>query len=260
MKSDNAQTSPGPTRIGKTALISLLVLGAFLRLWSFPAPTEVRDWDELGYTCNGLMAWEGVSPGWVSTPAGPQTWVGWLYAAGRSGWEFMTNKDPNNLPRVLKPYLALDQALFKSYEDLNGLRSCLLWISLLLSLAGIYGGYRLGAKYGGLAGGLLIGGVVAVLPLYIDLCAIAKSASDAWMYAVLAISSATTISGTRRYWVPGVFLGLRHCLPHVDSVDRRAPGGLGLVGKHGIRRALESFLGDLRGDLRHHLDGRAFCG
>jgi hypothetical protein len=111
-------------------------------------------------------------------------------------------------PRVLKPYFAIDQALFKTYEDLGGLRRFLLWISLAVALAGIYGGYRLGNRYGGVAGGVLLGGLVAALPLYIDLCAIAKSCSDAWMFALLAIVSAATCSGTKRCWLAGVFMGL----------------------------------------------------
>jgi hypothetical protein len=75
-------------------------------------------------------------------------------------------------------------------------------------LAGVYGGYRLGAKYGGSAGGLLIGGLVATLPMYLELCAQTRSTSDAWMLAILAVSCAVTLRGAKRKWLPGVWLGV----------------------------------------------------
>lgn len=208
MSANNEQTSLGRATPGKALPIVLLMLAALLRIWNLPDRQEVRDWDEIGYVTDGLVAWEGISPGWGSVPAGPQTWIGWFYAAGRSGWEMPRPQGGATVPLVLKPYMAIDQALFKTYEDLSGLRQLLLWISLVVALAGVYGGYRLGAKYGGAAGGLLMGGLVAVLPMYIEFSGIAKSCSDAWMLAILAISCAATMAGTKRRWLPGVLLGL----------------------------------------------------
>jgi hypothetical protein len=141
-------------------------------------------------------------------PAGPQTWIGWFYAAGRSGWELVRLQRGDAVPRLLKPFTAIEQALFKTYEDLSGLRQLMLWISLLVALAAVHGGYRLGLKYGGPPGGLLLGGLVAGLPLYIEFSGIAKSCSDAWMLAILAVSSAATTTGTKARWLPGVLLGL----------------------------------------------------
>lgn len=195
--------------LGRTALpIVLVTLAALLRIWNLPDLREMRDPDELVYVPNGLMAWEGLPPGMRTGPAGPQTWIGWFYAAGRSGWELLRPQGAQKVPLVLKPFMAIEQALFKTYEDLSGLRQLLLWISLLVGVAGVYGGYRLGLKYGGAAGGLLIGGLVAVLPMYVEYCAIAKSCSDAWMLAILAVSCAATMSGTKRGWLPGILLGL----------------------------------------------------
>jgi hypothetical protein len=209
MTTENAPGASRPTANGKIALIIVLALGAFLRLWNFPAAQEVRDWDEIGYTCDGLMAWEGLPPGWASTtPAGPQTWIGWFYAGGRSGLEFLKLRKDKTSPPLVKPYAAVDQALFKSYENLDGLRFVLLSFSFVLALAGIYGGYRLGVRYSGIGGGLLLGGLVAMLPLYIELCAIAKSCSDAWMFGLLAIACAATTTGAKRCWLSGAFLGL----------------------------------------------------
>ena len=208
MITSNEQTSLGRAWPGKALPIVLVILAALLRIWNLPAPQEVRDWDEIGYVTDGLVAWEGLSPGWRVVPAGPQTWVGCFYAAGRSGWELLRSPRGPAVPLVLKPYMAIDQALFKTYEDLSGLRQLLLWISLVVALAGVYGGYRLGAKYGGAAGGLLMGGLAAVLPMYVEFSGIAKSCSDAWLLAILAVSCAATLQGMRNRWLPGVLLGL----------------------------------------------------
>ena len=208
MSTENAPGIPRSNASGRIALIIVLALAAFLRIWNFPASQEIRDWDEMGYVCNGLMAWEGLTPGWRSTPAGPQTWTGWLYAAGESGLETLRARGDKSVPGMLKPYLAIDQALFKAYEDIGPLRRLMLVISLAVAIIAIYFGYRLGAKYGGPAGGLLVGGLVAVLPLYIDLCGNAKSASDSWMFSIMAVSCAATLTGQRRCWWAGIFLGL----------------------------------------------------
>jgi hypothetical protein len=199
-----------PASLGRWAFPILLVaLAAVLRIWNLPDFKEMRDGDELFYVPNGLLAWEGLAPGTRTVPAGPQTWIGWFYAGGRSGWELLRQlHEGPKMPLVLRPFMAVEQALFKTYEDLSGLRQLLLWVSLIIALAAVYGGYRLGARYGGLAGGLLIGGWVAVLPLYIEFSGIAKSCSDAWMLAILAVSCAATMTGTKQRWLPGVLLGL----------------------------------------------------
>ena len=208
MKASNDQTAPPGGGSSKALLVLVLGLAALLRLMNLPGRYEIRDWDEIAYESCGLVAWEGISPGLRSVPSGPETWVGWLYAAGCSGWEILHPSREAAAPKVLKPYLAIDQALFKTYEDLSGLRRVMLAVSFAVGLAGVWGGYRLGAKYGGSAGGLLIGGLVAALPIYVELCAQTRSTSDAWMLAILAISCAATLRGAKQKWLPGVLLGL----------------------------------------------------
>jgi hypothetical protein len=193
---------------GRALPILLVTLAAALRIWNLPAFKEVRDFDELAYVPGGLVAWEGLPPPMRTVPAGPQTWIGWFYAAGRSGWELLRPQQGQVVPLLLRPFTAIEQALFKTYEDLSGLRQLMLWISLLVSLAAVYGAYRLGSRYGGRPSGVLLGGLVAVLPLFIEFSGIAKPCSDAWMLAVLAISAAATITGTKGRWLPGVLLGL----------------------------------------------------
>ena len=202
----SVQTNRPALPSGRTVLYILLILAAALRIWNLPARNEVRDWDEVGYACDGLVLWEGISPGWESTPAGPQAWEGWLFAAGRSGWEYLHT--PAGTPKMIKPLLAINQALFKTYEDLGTLRLLLIWVSIGTSLIGVYGGYLLGARYGGAAGGLLTGGVVAFLPMYIEFAGYAKSCTDAWMLAIAAVACAAAATGGKRRWLPGVLLGL----------------------------------------------------
>src|SRR6266487_1581903 len=107
----------------------------------------------------------------ATTPAKP-TWISWVYVAARSAWEMIHLHD---VPTVLKPLKAVDQALFKTYEDPGGLRLLLLWISIGIALVGVYGAFRLGSKYAGRAGGIHIGGLAAALPLYIEFAGISKS-------------------------------------------------------------------------------------
>lgn len=182
-------------------LIALLVCATLLRAWAFPSYEELRDGDEVGYVTGGLMAWEGLLPGWRAVPAGPQTWTGWIFIAGRSTWE--GSQLAKGVPLVLKPFVAIDRALFDTYADLGFLKALMLGISLLVSLAAVLGGFRLGSKYGGPAGGVLIGGVVAILPIFVEYSGIAKSCSDAWMLAILAVSCAATISR-----LPGILSGI----------------------------------------------------
>src|SRR6266567_3766678 len=138
-------------------LLLLLSVAAAIRIWTMPSLHEIRDGDELGYVSGGLVAWEGMLPGWRAVPAGPQTWVGWLWMAARSALDLANQ--PHDRPTLLKPFMAIDHALFETYADLGALRQLMLWISLGIVMIGVLGGYRLGLKYGGEAGGVLIGAV-----------------------------------------------------------------------------------------------------
>jgi hypothetical protein len=126
--------------------------------------------------------------------------------ATRSTWDLL--RQPPSTPKPLKPFTAIDQALFDTYADLGALRQLMLWISLGISMLGVIAGYRLGLKYGGEAGGVLIGGVVALLPMYVEFAGMSKSYSDSWMLGIASISCAATLTGPRVSWVPGVLLGL----------------------------------------------------
>src|ERR1041385_4517971 len=127
-------------------LLLLLIVAAAIRIWPMPFLHELRNGDEAGYVSGGLVAWEGMLPGWRAVPAGPQTWIGWVWMAARSALDLV--KQPHDKPQLLKPFLAVDQALFDTYADLGGLRQFMLWISLGVVMMGVFAGYRLGLKYG----------------------------------------------------------------------------------------------------------------
>lgn len=202
-----SQSSPGFLR-GNAALIILLIGAAIIRIWCFPGRDELRDGDEIGYVTDGVVAWEGILPGWKAVPAGPQAWISWLYTAGRSAWEVVHPPKGPPPPKIVKPFMAIERALCGIYEDLGPLRRVFLWFSLALAMCAIFAAYRMGVKYGGLAGGVLVGGLVAVLPLYVEYAGITKSCSDAWMFGTLAVACAATLRERWRLWVPGVLLGL----------------------------------------------------
>jgi len=187
-------------------LLPLLAVAAAIRLWTMPCKNEIRDMDEIGYTSGGLLMWEGMLPGWRAAPAGPQTWIGWLWIAIRSGWHLL--KHTHSIPGPLKAFTAIDQALFETYADLGPLRQAMLWISLGIALVGVVAAYRLGLKYGGKAGGVLIGGVVALLPIYVEFAGMSRSYSDSWMLAISSISCAATLKKPQVCWLAGILFGL----------------------------------------------------
>jgi hypothetical protein len=184
-------------------LLLLLTVAAAIRIWTMPYRNELRDMDEIGYVSGGLLAWEGMLPGWRAAPAAGQTWIGWLWIAARSAWDFIML--PHGTPSPLRPFAAIDQALFDTYADLGPLRQVILCVSLGIALAGVFAGYRLGLKYGGEAGAVLIGGIVALLPVYIEFTGMSRSYSDSWMLGIASISCAATLRNPR---IPAVLLGL----------------------------------------------------
>src|ERR1051325_4932585 len=102
---------------GNAPLITLLIGAAIIRLWSFPSRDELRDGDEIGYVTDGVVAWEGILPGWKAVPAGPQAWISWIYTAGYSAREALRLRG-GQLPKVVLPFVAIERALFNIYQDL----------------------------------------------------------------------------------------------------------------------------------------------
>ena len=57
----------------------------------------------------------------------------------------------------------------------------------ILSLIAVYCAYRFGCHVANLAGGVLLAGLVACLPMYIEFAGMSRSYSDAWSFAWIAI-------------------------------------------------------------------------
>jgi hypothetical protein len=191
------------------ALLVLLVLAAGVRMWNFPQRYEVRDVDEMGYISGGLVLLEGIQPGYKASGAGIETWLGWLYAAGQATEHMMDrNGAEAAAPFALRPYLAVNHALFDIYSDMSGLRNFLLVEQLVVSLIAVWMGFRLGRARAGLAGAILIGGFVAIGPLFVDYVATSRPYADAWALAIIAIAyAATSRSPNRAIWT-GILFGL----------------------------------------------------
>ena len=200
--------SPGSGQV-RWALALLLGVAAAVRVFNFPVHQEVRDCDEIAYLTSGLILWEGMTPGLKHTPAGPQTWVGWLYAAALSGHDLLTGgAEQAGESWKIRPFLAVDSALFASYANPVPLRQLMLTLQALLALVGVYAAFRLGYARGGLGTGLVIGGLAATLPLFVEFAGMTRPYSDAWSFLLLALATAAAADGRRRWIASGIFLGL----------------------------------------------------
>jgi hypothetical protein len=191
------------------ALLAVLALAASLRAVNFPHRYEVRDMDETGYMDGGLVLFEGITPGIRVAPAAPQTWITWAYAAAKSAVA-LARPEPATaaLPLAVRPAVVIDHTLFDAYQDMSGLHRLLLVVSATAGVVGAWGGFRLGAAYGGVWGGVLVGGLVATLPLFVDFAAMTRPYSDAWSLSIAALGSAAAARGWRRWVQTGVFLAL----------------------------------------------------
>src|ERR1700683_4157913 len=149
---DGAEKSPtckGMNASARIALLAVLFIAAVLPGFFFPHPYEMRDVDEIGYMDAGLLVWEGIGPNVKASVNSPETWFGWVYAAAQTAKNLAMPVPPiRSAPMLVRPYLAIDRALFDTYQDLSGLHRYLLSITFLISLAGVYAAFRLGHLYG----------------------------------------------------------------------------------------------------------------
>jgi hypothetical protein len=186
-----------------------VVIALFLRLWAFPHFDEIRDLDEVGYLNGSLALFEGLPPGYKAAPAGPNTWVGWLYTGGIAAAHLIhPGPEESGVPWVVRPFVAINRTLFDQYHDLRDLH--MLWIvsQLILGIWAVAAGYRLGFFRAGIAGGLLVGGLLATVPMFVEFTEMSRSYSTAWSFGVLALYYAAARQGCCRRRGSGVFLGL----------------------------------------------------
>jgi hypothetical protein len=187
-----------------TWLIALLLLAAGLRIWNFP-PRYFERPDENGYLYGSLALLEGLPPGFKAAPAGPQTWLGWTYAATKSALNLITpTSDERGMPLQVRPFVAIDRALFDLYRDSSALRRFIVTVNVILSLAAVYCAFQFGHFHAGGAGAVVAGALVATSPLFIDYAAMSRPYAMAWCFAVMA----TRAASQRRVWLSGILLGL----------------------------------------------------
>jgi hypothetical protein len=170
----------------------VLLTAAGLRLLNAPHRYETRDMDELTYSMGGLNAIEGVLPAAYASPMGPQAWLefvyGGIFAAKDTLHPVGTEAGGAQPPSwKVRPFIGLDQALFEIYSDMSRVRQVLLLTSLLVALAGTYCAFQLGRLRGGPVTGLMLGGMAAALPLFVEHAALSKPHSDAWFLSFMAI-------------------------------------------------------------------------
>ncbi len=188
---------------------SILAVALLLRCLIFPHVDETRDIDEAGYLKGSLALLEGLPPGYKAAPAGPNFWLGWAYTGGVAAYHlFSPGPEERQVSIQVRPFVAIEHALFDQYRDLHRLR--LLWIStqLILAMLATSTAYRMGLSRAGLAGGVLLGGFVATLPLFVDFTMMSRPYMTAWCFGILALGSAMLCTGRWRVVLSGVLLGL----------------------------------------------------
>ena len=170
-------------------LLGLVVITSIaLQVANFPSRYDRRDYDERLYSQSGLLVWEGIMPIVHYAPNGPETWIGWAYAGAKSAMYFVSpGTEERAAPSVLRPFVAVNHALFDIYRDWSSLRRVIIVANALIAVLAAAAAFGLGWKRGGPAAGLLVGGLTAALPLFIELSDEAKSYMMGWGLAIIAL-------------------------------------------------------------------------
>jgi hypothetical protein len=191
------------------ALLLIVLVGAALRAVEFPRPHQVIAGDELGYLHGGLELLEGLPPGFKMAPAGPTTWLGWAWAGGMAARHtLIPGPEERAVPLQVRPFIAVNHALFDLYRDATPLRIVLSAVSAIVSIIAIVAAFHLGHYRAGLLGAVFLGGLAAALPLLVSYATFTRSYSLAWSFAIIAWSIAATDTGKRRARLAGIVMGL----------------------------------------------------
>jgi hypothetical protein len=191
-------------------LFSVVFIAVAMRWVDFPKRYVKRDFDEREYVQGGLALWEGITPTYEYAPAGPQTWISCAYAAGYSArYLVFPTAEERAAPRVLRPFVAGNHALFDIYRDWSLLR----WIEVvaggMVAVAGVAAAYKLGEKRGGWMAGVLVGGTAACLPIFVEMSGEAKPYAMAWGFAFIALAYAAYCAERPKAWRgSAIFMGL----------------------------------------------------
>jgi hypothetical protein len=190
-------------------VVIVIVVALGLRIANFPARFEFRNIDETGYCAGSLQLLEGISPGYKAAPAGPLFWTGWLWTGGQTLWDLLhPTPDERHASFAVRPFLALNRVLFDNYRDLSHLHRVLVVANLIIALLGAAAAARLGSLYGGAVGALLVGGMFAVVPVFLQLSEMSRPYSMAWSFGVMAFYFACGPVSALRLIIAGLCLGL----------------------------------------------------
>jgi len=176
---------------------------------SWPQRYEVRHGDEVGYLCSSLMLVEGLPPSNKPAPAGPQTWVGWVYAYAHIALEML--HPPADSPAMslkVRPFFAMSRALFDLYHDISRLRQLVAGLNVAVFLAAVAASFAYGKSRAGLPGAVLVGGLAALLPLFVSFAVMSRPYSMAWSLGILAIFTASREKLPQRATYAGILFGL----------------------------------------------------
>ena len=211
--SATAQLSSSRGRRASWAVFVLvLIVATALRWFDFPARYEIRDVDETGYLGGGLQLIEGLTPGYKAAPAGPQFWIEWAYVA-TDALHHLISPTPRvrSLPLAVRPFTALDDALFDAYHDLSRMHRFVVGVNVVISLLGCAAAVSLGTLYADCIGGLLIGGLFATWPLLVSYSEQSRPYAAGWAFAMIGLQFAAGgvfKSRRARLWGMAIFLGL----------------------------------------------------
>ena len=173
---------------GNSKVIWFVVLLALLLRLLFYPDSRVRDVDEVGYVHSGMMLAEGLTPTYKATPAGPQIWLSWAYVMASSAKNLLRPAAPERaLPVALKPYGAVNAALFDLYRDQTPLRRVHLAMTIGFGLLAVWAAARLGQTYAGDAGALLLGGTLAVSELFVSYSLMTRPYICGWSLTIAAL-------------------------------------------------------------------------
>ncbi|HUI07683.1 MAG TPA: hypothetical protein VL486_11840 [Verrucomicrobiae bacterium] len=180
-----------------------------VRFLHWPALHELRDEDELPYAWGSLQLLEGGVPPYKFAPAGPQTWVGWLYEGVISLTHLaLPDAVERGAPLQVRPFLAVNHALFDAYRDSGALRQVWVVISFLCAMGAVVAGFRLGLAKAGLAGAILLGGTAALLPLFVGFSVQARPYMAGWGFGMMALYYALASRHPKSPTISAVLMGL----------------------------------------------------
>ncbi len=190
------------TSRGKSILIIgiLLAIALMIRCGFYPRG-GFRNIDEPHYNTSGLMLVEGMNPSFKVAPGAPVVWTGWCYTIFKAAEQYFNPELPEqNIAPKARITAAINAAIFNIYRDSSGLRRVQLIETIALGLLGVYGAARYGLLRGGFAGALLLGGVMAVYPIFVSHSLITTPYIHAWALGACALYLAAAGGGVKRRW------------------------------------------------------------